>query len=387
MDYTQQALWFKLRKVVRYTRMYGPSRTLAKVQGQYHMLAKHGGIPTSRISTNGRKHVGLIGCGNFAHSNIAYYLRRNRGQVIRGVMDLNPDRAVSLSRKYGADYATVDAAEVISDPRIDLVYIASNHASHAEYAIAAIKAGKAVHVEKPHVIDEDQLHRLGRAVANAEKPRIRVGFNRPLSPIGIKIAQAVQAQSGACMVNWFVAGHEIDPSHWYFRPEEGGRILGNLCHWSDFTLRLIPSQDRYPIRILPARAVRSDCDLSVSYVFGDGSIGVISFSAKGHTFEGVRESLNVHKGDALIAMTDFWNLTIDENDKKRRTKTLFRQHGHEAAIMQSYLMSSAGGGAAGMDFDYLRQTAQLFLATRTALESNQEVVLGSEGMVAEPSDG
>jgi predicted dehydrogenase len=367
--------------------MYGPSRTLAKVKGQYHMQAKHRGIPTRRTSTNSKKHVGLIGCGNFAHSNIAYYLRRNRGQVIRGVMDLNLDRAISMFRDYQADYATLDAAEVINDPEIDLVYIASNHASHAEYAIAAIGAGKAVHIEKPHVIDDDQLHRLGRAVEMAANPRIRVGFNRPFSPIGIEIAQAVRAQSGACMVNWFIAGHEIDPGHWYFRPEEGGRVLGNLCHWSDFTLRLIPSQDRYPIRILPGRAGQSDCDLSVSYVFGDGSIGVLSFSAKGHTFEGVREALNVHKGDALIAMKDFWTLTIDENEKKRGKKSIFKEHGHETAIMQSYLMSSAGGGAAGMDFGYIRQTAQLFIATRTALESNEEVVLGSDGVIAEPSDG
>ena len=87
------------------------------------------------------------------------------------------------------------------------------------------------------------------------------------------------------MINWFVAGHEIDPSHWYFHEKEGGRVLGNLCHWTDFTYQMIDEKNRYPIKIIPTRSEKADCDISVSYVFGDGSIASITFSAKGHTFE------------------------------------------------------------------------------------------------------
>ena len=36
-------------------------------------------------------------------------------------------------------------------------------------------------------------------------------------------------------------------------PREGGRVLGNLCHWTDFVLRLVPT-DTYPIRITPTAA-------------------------------------------------------------------------------------------------------------------------------------
>jgi hypothetical protein len=37
MDYTKQPLAFKLRKALRYARLYGPGRTWMKVRGQYHM--------------------------------------------------------------------------------------------------------------------------------------------------------------------------------------------------------------------------------------------------------------------------------------------------------------------------------------------------------------
>ncbi len=122
---------------------------------------------------------------------------------------------------------------------------------------------------------------------------------------------------------------KLIPDHWYFHEKEGGRILGNLCHWTDFCYRMIPEDKRYPIRIIPSRSEKADCDISVSYVFGDGSIATITFSAKGHTFEGVREKLNLHKGNTLISMDDYETMRVDVVEKKKVYKNIFRDHGHE----------------------------------------------------------
>lgn len=169
MDYTKAPLGFRIRKALRYVRMYGVSRTLAKVRGHYHMQSRYDPIPPRRKRASETGHVGIIGCGAFAFSTIAWFLGKEAGRVLRGVMDVDAHRAASLFERYRADYHTTDADEVLSDPAIDLVYVASNHASHAEYAIAAIEAGKAVHIEKPHVVDEDQLRRLLAAAAVAGK--------------------------------------------------------------------------------------------------------------------------------------------------------------------------------------------------------------------------
>ena len=375
MDYTKSPLWFRIRKVLRYARMYGISKTLAKVRGQYHMHAHYDALPVRKQRTSNARHVGIIGCGNFAFSNIAYYLNKEVGQVLRGVMDIDIHRAASLFEHYRAAYYTTDAEEVLSDPAIDLVFIASNHASHAEYAIAAIEAGKAVHIEKPHVVNEDQLRRLLVAADAAGSVRIRLGFNRPLSPLSRHLMATLDTQDGASMINWFLAGHELDSNHWYFHPAEGGRVLGNLCHWTDLCLHMIPSKGRYPIRVIPGKADRSDCDIAVSFVFGDGSIAAITFSAKGHVFEGVREKLHVHKGNLLISLSNFGKLVIENAEHKKRFRPMFRQHGHKQAILASYGMSERGGNTPGVDMEYIRQTAELFLATRAALEADQEIVL------------
>ncbi len=375
MDYTREPLAFRLRKATRYVRLYGPRRTLAKIKGQYHMRRRFAALPEARPD-RGRGHVGIIGCGSFAFSAIAFYLCRNRGRVIRGAMDIDEHRAASLARQYGADYYTPEAERIIDDPDIDLVYIASNHASHAEYAIAALRAGKAVHVEKPHVVSYEQLRRLCLELQSGGG-RLRLGFNRPQSPMGRAIKDSLDSQAGPSMMSWFIAGHELPPDHWYFSEDEGGRILGNLCHWTDFVLQMVDPGGRFPIRITPTRSDKSDCDIAVTFVFGDQSIAAITFSAKGHTFEGVRERFAAHRGNVLISLEDFGALRIDDVARRRVWRPWFRDHGHEASIMASYAMAdSTLGYEAGSSAASVWETGALFLETKKALETHEQQVLG-----------
>lgn len=375
MDYTQSSLRFRVRKALRYTRLYGPRRTYYKIRAQYHMRKAYDMFPERSLPLPEGGHVGMIGCGNFAFSTIAYYLKKNFGAVIRGCMDIEKARARSLCEFYKGRYYTDDASEIFSDPEIDLVFIASNHASHAEYAIEALAAGKHVHIEKPHAVSMDQLTRLCEA-ARIATGKINLGFNRPFSPMGKLITQFLSNESGPGMYNWFIAGHAIDPDHWYFRPSEGGRVLGNLCHWTDFVYRLVPEEQRYPVLISPTTWKKSDFDIVVNYVFGDGSIATLSFSAKGHTFEGVRERFSAHRNDVLISLDDFHLLTINKNEYMRTISPLFRNHGHEQSVCNSYLITEGVANAfSGCSVDYVMGTGMLFLATKDALEQNRVITL------------
>lgn len=369
IDYVKSPLAFKLRKAARYVRLYGLRRTWWKVRGQYHMRKSYETLPAMR-ERNPKGHVGVIGCGNFGYSNIAYYLKKSRGRVLRGCMDRNIARAASLFEDFGLDYYTDDAARIIEDPRIDLVYIASNHASHAEYAIEALARGKSVHIEKPHVVTFDQLERLCAAMEGSTGA-VGLGFNRPGSRIGTLMRAALAAQDGPSMLNWFIAGHAIDEDHWYFRKEEGGRVLGNLCHWTDLIYQCIPPEARYPITIAPTRTLKSDSDIAVTYTFGDGSIAALTFSAKGHTFEGVRERFAAHRGDVLVFMDDFQSLIIETNEHKRKLSSRQRDHGHQAAIDFTYAASrTEPGDPLRLPVSYVWESGELFLRTKEALDTN-----------------
>lgn len=320
--------------------------------------------------------VALIGCGNYAFSTIAYYLRKHEKNFLRYTYDIVPSRALSLCKAYGGACALTDWREIIADPQVKIVFIASNHASHAEYAVACIEAGKHVHIEKPHVVSEEQLNRLAAAMKASPESKVFLGFNRPRSRLFRQLREILIRESGPLMINWFIAGHEIPDGHWYFDEQEGGRVLGNLCHWTDLTLHLVSLDKAFPCTIVPATPAGAKSDFVVSIIFADRSCVSITFSAKGHTFEGVREVTNVHKGNVLANLTDFQALSVDIVEKKSKVRLLYRDHGHEANILHS--MVGAISSAPGETIPYITATAALFLAIRQAIDTGESVILSKE---------
>lgn len=369
MDYTKSKLSFKIMKVVKYLRLYGFRRTLNKVNAAYHMKREFKKLPML-TAKNKKAHIGILGSGNFSFSTVAHYLKKNYGNKLHGVMDVNINRAASLAKFYKANYYTSEAKQILNDEAIDLIYIASNHATHAEYAIKALENNKSVHIEKPPVVSDDQLDRLCSAMKNS-KGSVGLGYNRPQSSTGRKIQTAINSQSGPMMINWFIAAHELEDDHWYFSPDEGGRVLGNLCHWIDYTLSLIPEGVRFPVKITPATSVKYKSDFIIAYEFADGSLAVLTMSSKGHTFEGVSERLSIHRGNVLISMIDFDKLTIKNLNKVKILNPIYRDHGHEGAITSSYENLTDKNG---YSVKQVWESANLMLRTKEAVEKETMIV-------------
>lgn len=329
------------------------------------------------------RNVALIGCGLYAFSNIAYYLGKSNSGFLRCAFDLQRNRALSLCRSYGGAYALADWEAILTDSRVKIVYIASNHASHAEYAIACIEAGKHVHIEKPHVVSQEQLDRLLAAMRSHPQVKVFLGFNRPRSRLFRQLQSFLAGESGPLMINWFVAGHAIPDGHWYFDEKEGGRVLGNLSHWSDLTLHLLTLEKAFPCKIVPASPPDAKSEFVVTVIFADRSCAAITFSAKGDTFEGVREILNVHKGDVLATLTDFQKLTVDVVEKKYRFQPWHRDHGHEENFLHS-LRGAIDDGVPGEDISYVAATAKFVLAIRQAIDGGNSVELSWKEIMGLP---
>ena len=114
----------------------------------------------------------LVGFGGIAENRVAkegYACDKKRfkalkNAVLTGATDLNPAReaaAKALGLKW---YASLE--DVLADKEVDGVYIATNNASHAKLAMAALKAGKHVIVEKPiatSIADAKAMNRLAKA--------------------------------------------------------------------------------------------------------------------------------------------------------------------------------------------------------------------------------
>lgn len=104
--------------------------------------------------------VGVIGAGQMGTQH-ALNLNRIPQVAIVGVADVDLDAAQSLGHQVRAPQAFVDPLELIADPRVDGVVIASPAATHSGLDIEAIAMGKRVLCEKPLALTDEAALGVG----------------------------------------------------------------------------------------------------------------------------------------------------------------------------------------------------------------------------------
>lgn len=98
--------------------------------------------------------VGIIGCGEIAVSHARSIAEAHNARIIM-TMDVKKEVAKDLADRYQASFTT-DLDELLSNPEVDAVYIATPHHLHAPIAIKSAEAGKHVMVEKPIAVNLKQ---------------------------------------------------------------------------------------------------------------------------------------------------------------------------------------------------------------------------------------
>lgn len=103
--------------------------------------------------------IGVIGYGYWG-PNLVRNFADQRDARVGGVCDRRGERLGNVERRYPGVTVTTDAAELIADPAIDAIAIATPVEQHYDLAMAALQQGKHVLVEKPITSTSEQAARL-----------------------------------------------------------------------------------------------------------------------------------------------------------------------------------------------------------------------------------
>ena len=181
-------------------------------------------------ATNGK--IGIIGAGNYTSSTVVPNLKK-ASAMVKYVASAGGLTAKVVAKKMGAENATSDYHEILSDPEVSLVIITTRHNMHAKMVLEALQANKSVFVEKPLCLNEEELAEITEAY-KAAKPgtTLTVGFNRRFSPFAERLKKLVGDGPKNIIAN-MNAGF-IPPEVWVHDLEiGGGRIIGEACHFID----------------------------------------------------------------------------------------------------------------------------------------------------------
>ena len=105
---------------------------------------------------------GIVGLGNIAHQ-FCHDLLLVEEANIYAVASRSLNKAQEFGGKFQAEKAYGSYQELLNDPDVDIVYMATPHDSHMELSIAAMEAGKHVLCEKPIAINSNQAHKMIQA--------------------------------------------------------------------------------------------------------------------------------------------------------------------------------------------------------------------------------
>lgn len=137
---------------------------------------------------------GIIGCGDVTEVKSGPGFQRAQRSQLVAVMRRNGALAKDYARRHGVPRWYDQADELISDPEVDAIYIATPPSSHMEYALLSARAGKPVYVEKPMALTFAECQAMIEACKVAGVPLFVAYYRRALERF-LKVKQLLDAHA------------------------------------------------------------------------------------------------------------------------------------------------------------------------------------------------
>ena len=236
---------------------------------------------------------GFIGCGEVTEKKSGPAFNEVEGSQVVAVMSRSENKARSYAERHHVRKWYTDASELIEDPDVNAVYIATPPSSHATFAIMAMRAGKPCYIEKPLAASYNDCIRINRISEQTGVPCF-VAYYRRYLPYFQKVKEIIESGTIGNVVNVqvrfsvpprdldFQSGKEMP---WRLQPDiAGGGYFYDLApHQIDLLQNLfgvITRAHGYPAN--RAHLYQAEDTLSACFFFDSGIPGSGSWCFVGH---------------------------------------------------------------------------------------------------------
>jgi polar amino acid transport system substrate-binding protein len=243
--------------------------------------------------------------------------------------------------------------------------------------VAALANHKPVFVEKPLAVNEQQLEEIRCACEAAREQGhaafVMVGFNRRFAPMTVKLMEFFGKRREPMMLNIRVNAGYLALDHWTQRKEDGGRIIGELCHFVDWARAVV----NRPIRSVAGHALPDGSrynrdNVSATLSFSDGSVANLTYVANGDKSV-PKEYFEVFCEGGVGIINDFCELEVSRNGKVGRTKGR-RDKGHNHEI-ELTIKAMRDGSPAPIPFEQLLEVTTACFAVDKSISTVQPILL------------
>ena len=314
--------------------------------------------------------LGVLGAGLYANATLLPVIKKNKDFELIGIASSGGLHAQHSGKKFGCQYATSSEDEIINDPNINTVAILTRHDSHADLVIKALKAGKNVFVEKPLATNSAQLSAISKQLKANSHSLLTVGFNRRFSPLAQNLKSTIENRHEPLHAHYRINAGYLPSNHWTQDPAlGGGRIIGEACHFIDMITFLVGAP---PISVtahaLPDGGKYREDNVSMTFTFPDGSLGVVDYLANGDkSFP--KERLEVFCEGMITVLDDYVSLTTVK-DGKKKVENMTQDKGWKAE-MTAFAAAIKNGGEPPIPYEHLIGVTKSTIAAVESIRKRQ----------------
>lgn len=308
--------------------------------------------------------IGFIGAGSFAQSYLLPTVKKSGARLV-AVSTATPVNARSVAEKFGFETALTDASQVLNDKNISGVFIATRHDSHGYYVKSCLENSKQVFVEKPLCITYAELEQI-RHIVETQNNRVMVGFNRRFSKPLVEMKNHFKSNLEPYVMTYRVNAGFLKPDFWTQHESQGGRIIGEGCHFIDCMQFICNSApvSVYATSISTNNVQQKNHDtVTVVIKFADGSVGNLIYLANGDPAT-PKEYFEIFSGGKSAIMDNFKTVKL-YGSRKEKVLNFNGDKGHSTEVEKT-LYAMRNGSAMPIEFGSLYNTT---LATIAAMES------------------
>ncbi|MFF2040597.1 bi-domain-containing oxidoreductase [Kitasatospora sp. NPDC058170] len=327
--------------------------------------------PAPARSATAPVRLAFVGAGNYATSMLLPHLAQRDGVTLSTVVTTTALSAANAQRKFGFAQATTDLDAVLGDPSVDAVFVVTRHSSHAELTRRALLAGKAVFVEKPLALTEEELAGVLAAVEESGNDRLQVGFNRRFAPLLREARTRLGARSGPASLRYLVNAGRLQHGSWYLRQgTEGTRFAGEGGHFIDTASWLLEAD---PVSVY-AVATAGNEDLQVVLGYPDGSTATLSYVTTGAPgFP--KETLDLVADGKVLKLDDFVRASVHGPKRWVSSRLPKARDKGQSAELAAFVKAVRTGGPMPVPLESLAATTAATLAVQASLAAGAPVAL------------
>jgi predicted dehydrogenase/threonine dehydrogenase-like Zn-dependent dehydrogenase len=258
--------------------------------------------------------VGWIGAGAFSAGTLLPAFRQAGFGRFVAVATASGVSARRAAERHGFEQAVSGAAAVIGDPDVGVVVIATPHDTHEELARQALAAGRDVWCEKPLALSLAGLDEVEKAWRGSGR-QLTLGFNRRWAPAALAARQALAGASSPKLVTYRVAAGRVPDGHWYLDRRQGGRLIGEVCHFVDLAQALTGADIEDATGVLSGDASAGNDSVVVALRFADGSVASVTYGSTPPVAG--KERVEVLAGSHQVVIDDFRSVQVNGRTRWR----------------------------------------------------------------------